>query len=143
MKLRVFVDTSVLFSAVHAAGSARDLVDEAADAEIELVISSYVLSEVTRNLAVKSERGLERLTIILASRTLTMVEPDDDTIKRIGQVIDPKDAPIIAAAMAAQAPIVTTYDQRHLLSCAEEIRAAFGVEVLTPRDVLERLAAAE
>ena len=141
MKLRAFVDTSVLFSADHAAGSARDLVDEAADAEVELFVSAYVLGKVTRNLAAKSEHGLDRLTVVLASGTLSMVEPDDDAIQRITRLIEPKDAPIIAAAMVAKAPIVTTYDQRHLLSRAEEIREAFGVEVLTPRDVLERMAA--
>ena len=37
---------------------------------------------------------------------------------------------------------MTTYDQRHLLSRADEILASFGGEVLTPRDVLDRMAAA-
>ena len=70
-----------------------------------------------------------------------MVEPDDDAIQRITRVVEPKDAPIIAAAIVAKAPIVTTYDQRHLLCRAAEIREAFGVEILTPRDVLDRMAA--
>lgn len=140
LTLRVFVDTSALFSAVHAVGSARDLVDEAADAEVELIISSYVLTEVTRNLAAKSARGLERLNIILASGTLVMIEPDDGTTERVARLVEPKDAPIVAAAMAARAPIVATYDQRHLVSQAALIRSAFGVEVLTPTEVLRRLA---
>ena len=136
------VDTSVLFSACHSlSGSARDLVDAALDGSIALVVSSYILAEVRRNLVRKSAHGLATLNVILASEVLSIVEPDDETIQAIASVVADKDAPVIAAAMAAGAPIVTTYDQRHLLSRAEEIREAFGVEVLTPRDVLERMAA--
>lgn len=42
--------------------------------------------------------------------------------------------------MAAGAPIVVTYDRRHLLSQVDLIREAFGVEVLIPEEVLRRLA---
>ena len=143
MSLRVFVDTSVLCSAVHAAGSARELVAEASDREVGLISSAYVLNEVTRNLAAKSEHRLDRLTIVLASGTSAMVEEANDAIERMAGLVDPKDAPTIAAAIAARAPIVATYDQRHLLSRADESFAAFGVEVLTPQDILDRMAAAE
>lgn len=140
MTLRVFVDTSVLFSGLHSAsGSARDLLEAAARADVILVISSYVLGEVSRNLVEKSAVGSARLGIVLATGDLVVVDPDPDAISRITELVEFKDAPIIAAAIAAKAPVVTTYDQRHLLSRADEIRAAFGVEVLTPRDVLQRI----
>ena len=142
MSLRVFLDTSVLFSALHSAtGSARDLLDAATDAEIDLVISAYVLNEVRRNLARKSERGSERLTAVLAAGSLAIVEPDAALIHHIAQVVEPKDAPVIAAAVIAGVPVVATYDQRHLLSQAQLIRSTSGVEVLTPDEVLRRLAA--
>lgn len=144
MTLRAFVDTSVLFSGLHSAtGSARDLLAAAARAEIVLVVSSYVLGEVSRNLAEKSALGSARLSVVIATGDLLIIDPDPDAIARVTRLVDFKDAPIIAAAIVAKAPIVTTYDQRHLLSRAEEIMAAFGVEILTPRDVLERMGAGE
>lgn len=141
MKLRVFVDSIALFSAITSStGSARDLDRAANRRRVEFVVSDYVIGEVHRNLAKSSDGALQTLGIVLTTSIVSRAEPDADTIERVALVVDPKDAPIIAAAIAAKAPIVTTYDQRHLLSPAEELRAAFGVEVLTPRDVLERMA---
>lgn len=142
MTLRVFVDTSVLFSGLHSAsGAARDVLAAAARADLHLVVSSYVLGEVRRNLAEKSAVGSARLSIVIATGDLTLIDPDEGMIERVRELVDPKDAPVVAAAVVARVPIIATYDQRHLLSRAEEIRAAFGVEVLTPRDVLDRMAA--
>jgi predicted nucleic acid-binding protein len=50
-----------------------------------------------------------------------------------------KDAPIIAAARAAQASFVATYDRKDLLSSRQEILAAFGVTVATPDEILAGL----
>ena len=138
------VDTSVLFSACHSlSGSARDLVDAALDGNIAVAVSSYILAEVRRNLVQKSDHGLAMLNVILASGVLSIVEPDHETIQAIASVVAGKDAPVIAAAMAARAPVVATYDRRHLLSRADEILRTFGVEVLTPDEVLRRLETAE
>ena len=53
--MRVFVDTSVLFSAIFSAnGHARDLLNLAVDDLVTLVISQDVLDETKRNLQKKS-----------------------------------------------------------------------------------------
>ena len=96
-----------------------------------------MIGEVRRNLVKTSDIGPHTLEVVLKTSIVSRAEADAETIERVAHVVDPKDAPVIAAAMAADAPIITTHDQRHLLSRAQEIREAFGVEVLTPRDVLE------
>jgi putative PIN family toxin of toxin-antitoxin system len=53
---------------------------------------------------------------------------------------DPRDAPVVAAAVAGRAEVIVTGD-RDLLE-NEELRSWLierGVEVLTPRELLERL----
>ena len=47
-----------------------------------------------------------------------------------------KDAPIVAAAVHAGAHYLATYDRRHLLSQAEQIRAHFRIATMTPDEVL-------
>lgn len=74
------------------------------------------------------------------SEQLRIVDAPDVEVERVALVVERKDAPIVAAAIVAGAPIVATYDRRHLLDRAELILAAFGVEVLTADEVLRRLA---
>jgi len=55
-------------------------------------------------------------------------------------VVVAKDAPIIAAARAAKAPFVATYDRKDLLSKRREIPDAFGITVAKPDEILANLA---
>jgi len=142
VKPRVFVDTSVLFAASHSrSGSAHDLVRAAVRREVDLWASQYVLDEVTRNLGRKSPGGLLVLESITLAGLLPVLDPDLERIERIAELIERKDAPVIAGALAVGASIVVTYDRRHLLSRAELIRSTFGLDVVTPDEVLRRLAA--
>lgn len=52
MKARLFIDSSVLFSAANSErGHSRDLVIMSARGELVIVLSHYVLEETRRNLA--------------------------------------------------------------------------------------------
>jgi predicted nucleic acid-binding protein len=61
-------------------------------------------------------------------------------IDAIARNVEPKDAPIVAAVVAAQADYLVTYDRRHLLSQAEVIRRHCGIEIVEPAVMLARLA---
>jgi predicted nucleic acid-binding protein len=54
--------------------------------------------------------------------------------------VEPKDAPIVAAAIIARAYYLVTYDRRHLLRQAELIFQRYGIETVRPGVVLARLA---
>ena len=69
-----------------------------------------------------------------------MIDPPPSLIDDIAKNVEPKDAPIVAAAVAAQADYLVTYDRHHLLSQAEVIRRHYGIEVVVPAVMLVRLA---
>ena len=141
MSGRVFLDASVLFAAVYSArGFARDLLNAAIDGEVELSASSDVVDEVARNLGNKAPGALSRLRGYLALDVISLVVPSSDGIGDAAQTVAVKDSHVVAGALSADARVIATYDRRHLLSQADVIREAFGVEVLTPEEVLRRLA---
>jgi len=68
-----------------------------------------------------------------------LVEPVDAVIRKVAEIIEAKDAPIVAAAMAAQAEYLATYDRKHLLAKRAEIGEAFGITVATPDEIIAAL----
>lgn len=133
----VFIDSSVFFAAAYSVtGSAHDLLLAAIQGRIALVLSAYVLEETERNLRASAPRALpafDRLCRVLPYRLST---PSTDLVVDTARIIVAKDAPIIAAARAAGAMLVATYDRKDLLSKREAIAAAFGITVATPDEVL-------
>jgi predicted nucleic acid-binding protein len=96
-----------------------------------------VLREVERNPNRKAPRGLNALWE--RRDQLGSIDPLPSLIDDVARHVEPKDAPIVAAAVAAQADYLVTYDRRHLLSQAEVIRQHYGVEVIEPAVLLARL----
>ena len=135
---KVFLDASVLIAAaISPRGHARDLVLQGLRGEWSLYLSSLVLEETQRNLARKAPKALPAFnglspapslqTWLIRRRLLCWKSPETVAVK---------DAPIVAAAVCARAHYLATYDRRHLLSQAAVIRTQFGVEVVTPGDIL-------
>lgn len=107
-----------------------------------LSISSLVLEETERNLARKAPEAtpyFKLLREILAQQQAVVPEPPRNLIQRAETIVDPKDVPIVAAAVHAAAAYPATYDRRHLVGRATEITAAFGISVVTPDDLLAAL----
>jgi predicted nucleic acid-binding protein len=71
------------------------------------------------------------------SLSAEIVTPTLDQIVSATAVVHPKDAPIVAAAVAANATHLVTFDRKHLMAKREEIAAAFGLTVITPDQVFQ------
>ena len=139
-KPSVFIDSSVLFSAaLSPKGSANDLIHAGIHGEIDLVISSFVLAETERNLSAKAARGLGGFHAFRDSGVLRVTEPTRALVLHVAQHIEPKDAAIVAGALAAGALILASYDQKHLLAHAPTILERFGISVMTPANALALL----
>lgn len=123
---------------LSATGAAYDLLEAGQQGRITLVISAYMLSEVERDLNRKAPRGLDALRERRGQ--LELVDPPTSLIDDVADRVEAKDAPIVAAAVAAQAAFLVTYDRRHLLSQAEMIRQHYDIEVVEPAVMLARLA---
>jgi predicted nucleic acid-binding protein len=132
-----FVDSSVLIAAaISTHGSARDLILEGLRGERPLYLSSLVLEETERNLRKKRPAVLPAFASFRAVLTASVVDPPAELVQQLAAAIQPKDAPIVAAALHAQAVYLATYDQKHLLSQRDAIRTAFGLVVATPEEIL-------
>ena len=137
---RVFLDSSVFFAATYSPlGSARDLLLASIQGRVALVLSEYVIDETERNVLKRAPHVHPDFIHLRDDLTYLLSDPSDALIVDTARIVVAKDAPIIAAARAANATMVATYDRRHLLSKREEILAAFGVTVATPNEILAGL----
>jgi predicted nucleic acid-binding protein len=117
-------------------GRARDLIDAGVHGKIDLIVSNFVLAESRRNLAAKAPRGLDRFEEFLAIGVFEIADPDRGNVNRVAENIEPKDAAIVAGALAADAAILATYDRKHLLAVADKISAHYGLVVVTPDEAM-------
>ena len=120
-------------------GSARDLLLASIQGRVALVLSEYVIDETERNVLKRAPHVHPDFIHLRDDLTYLLSDPSDALIVDTARIVVAKDAPIIAAARAANATMVATYDRRHLLSKREEILAAFGVTVATPNEILAGL----
>lgn len=130
---RVFVDASVLFAAAYSAtGSARDLIILSLEGKVTLVGSEFVIEEVKRNLAKKTPEKVPALVEHILPAITEIVEAvTKEDVLAAAEYTALKDAPVIAAAKKANVPVLTTYDQKHLLS-KPEVAEKSGLQIVTP-----------
>ncbi len=136
--IKVFLDASLLIAAIlSATGSARDLINRGFRGEYRLLLSVDVIEERERNLEAKAPATLPLFAAFLAL-IVDRAEPSAADVERAAAFVVAKDAPIVAGAVAAQARYLATYDRKHLLAQAAPIRAAFGITVATPEEILHQ-----
>ncbi len=98
MILRIFIDSSVLFTAANSAkGHSRDIVLISAAGKLTLVLSDFVLEETRRNLDL-TKPGLTVLERIIREARIEIVSVTRRQVQNAMKVIVPKDAPILAAS---------------------------------------------
>ena len=131
---RLFLDANVLFSAaLSPTGTARALYALANAGQCELLTSAYAYSEARRNLELKSIASVGELTGLM--HVTREVAAPRSRVEFAARLLPDKDAPILAAAIAAEASALVTGDQRHFGPLYG--RTLGGVVVLTPRQALE------
>jgi predicted nucleic acid-binding protein len=137
--IRAFVDSSVLFAAIHSAtGGARELLKRHTRGELQLVVSEYVLDETHNNLRRKSPENVGVVAMLVDLLALDIVEVDAASVKAAAAYTELKDAPVVAAALAGGCQYVLTHDQKHLLK-NPEVPQRTGLIVVTPGDLLQKL----
>ena len=130
---KILIDSSVLIAAaISSKGFARDLINRVLKGEFELYISELILEETERNIAYKVPKALPALELFFQILPAHIINPQKDLVIEISQVIELKDAPIIAAARVVQVDFLVSFDQKHILSQRELIKERFGITVITP-----------
>jgi predicted nucleic acid-binding protein len=111
--VKVFLDANIVFSAVHQQeGRAQSLLLLARVGHCDLLVSEHALEEARRNLARKSHSFEKRLEDLLAMTEVVAEAPASLVRWALEQGLPLKDAPILAAAMHANADLLATGDRR-------------------------------
>lgn len=137
--MRLFLDSSVLFSAAYSVhGHAHDLIHMALAGVVSLVTSELVLTETRRNLAYSAPEKLSTLERLLAHLPLEFVRPTKRDVQAAARHVVLKDAPILAAARKAKVDYLVTLDKKHLLGKPELAQYA-RTGIVTPQEVVQSL----
>jgi len=137
---RAFLDTNVIFSALYSpSGPPADILRLHIEGKIQMVVSRQILEELARTIAAKlpSAATATVQTFLLNAPPEVVADPPLPSVKRWARLVDPVDAPVIAAAVEAGADYFVTGDEG-FLGKASEI-AKRGIAVLSPRQFIEAL----
>ena len=136
VKPRLFIDADVLFAgsfAPSAYGASEVLLRMSEITLIEALTSEQVLTEVERNLTAKAPTALAPFRF-LVSRCLKVVpNPTLEAIRAHQGRADPKDLPILVAALREGCPYLITFNVRHFQPGHPQLT------VLRPGDFLARI----
>jgi predicted nucleic acid-binding protein len=142
-KPSLFVDADVIFAGAAAPsehGASHVILRMGEITLIDCVTSEQAVTEVERNLAEKLPHKLPEFRL-LVNRSLRIIGnpyPDDLTCFR-GQA-DPKDLPILVAAMKEGCPFLLTFNIRHFKPASNSIRVLRpGEFLLEIRNLLSNL----
>ena len=143
---RLFLDASVLVAGSGSPGGGSGAILRLLEFHVpnlEGVVSRQVLVETERNIEKKLPRGLRRYREIVANiRLVVEADPSQGDVLNCAKLINSKDAPILAAAINAQADFLITLNTRHFMT--DPLRSAYlSMKIVTPgeflRDHLPRL----
>lgn len=140
--MRLFLDANVIFAAAHSpAGRARALFRLAEAGACTLVASPHAVEEARRNLALKSAVGAEALEGMVRRLELVSEAGPKLVAWSAAQGLPEKDAPILAAAVAAGADLLVTGDRTHFGHL--EGRVVGSVRIVSPATALAAVLDAE
>jgi len=134
------LDANVLFSAaITPEGRTRAIFELADQSErrVTLLVTGYVLREARTNLERKSPSHLPELDALMEDVTI-VGEPSARLVEQLAPLVpDPRDAPILAGAVAGEAQLLVTGNEKHFRELyGKEVR---GVLVVSPRQALDLL----
>jgi predicted nucleic acid-binding protein len=137
--LRVFLDTSVLFSAVLSpTGGARKLFLLGEAGLLDLVIGRHVLREAEEVVRRKAPASLHLLAQLLELGSVeTVPAPTPKQVEAARAVIAYRpDTYVLAEAIRSEADWFVTHDKEHFLKARSSIKLSF--EIGTPGDLLQK-----
>jgi predicted nucleic acid-binding protein len=135
--VRVFLDADVLFAGSASPTGASHLVLQMSELGIVAAYTSrQAQEEVERNLTAKLPAALPAFRAIAAAACRDATEPSAGAIRRLitAGAADPKDAPILASAIATECAWLLTFNIR-------DYRVGEGIRISKPGEFLVALRA--
>ncbi|MEO7911012.1 MAG: PIN domain-containing protein [Roseiflexaceae bacterium] len=115
-KPRVFMDSDVLFAGAASPtehGASLVVLRMAEITLIDGVVSEQVIIEVERNLAGYLSSALPTFRLLVSRCVRVVAAPTPAELAAYRGLADPKDMPILAAAVQAACPWLVTFNVRH------------------------------
>jgi predicted nucleic acid-binding protein len=139
---RIFIDSSVLVAAsASIKGASARILQYCLEGKIKGCLSSMVIGEARKNVFLKlSELNRTRLEFFLKKALLIIVaDPKEEETFLCEQIINQKDAPILAAALNSQVSYLLTLDRKDFLQ-PKVLRFAKNknIKIITPGDFVSR-----
>ncbi len=140
-KSNVFLDTSVLLTAVLSSTGGSFYILNTLGSAFTFYINAYVFEETTRVLTVKlhARQDLANKLFLLIGLTPIRIVPDPskEQIKTVARIINPKDAPILVSALR-HASYFITLDNDFLQESVIRFAEVKGLAILKPKDFIQR-----
>lgn len=134
--LRVMVDADVLFAGAASPSdrSASTVVLRLGDLTlVDAVVSEQVLAEAERNLSAKIPPALPAFRELVAACVRVVPDPTADEVRALDGQADPKDLPILTAAVREGCDVLVTFNGRDYEPGHPD------VEVVTPGVLVQRV----
>lgn len=135
-KPRIFIDADVLFagSASPQQYSASLVILRMAEITlIKAITSQQVITEVERNLEQKFPAALVTFRMLVSRCLQVLPDPSEQEVDALTGLADPKDLPILAAAVKHNCQFHTTYNPKHFQPGTPNLT------VLPPGDLIQRI----
>lgn len=133
---KVFLDSSVIIAGLASVtGGSHEIL---ALAELKLIIpfiSEDVVSEVLRNVQKKLPNSLPHFYTLFKTLPFKIIDATEKDLEYAKTLINEKDAPILAAAIAGQVDWLLSLD-KHFLTADLQGKVSFTVG--SPKDLLHR-----
>lgn len=138
-KLRVFLDSNVIYSGLYYSGSTPALIlKHCIEGKFRAVISTLLLEEVLRTIRRKLPLSIQDLRKFIVSVPWEIVkDPSMEEIAKWSRVIHIEDAVIVAAAIASESNILVTGDKDFFNNT--DIFRKSGLQIITPAQFLKML----
>ncbi|HEX9809834.1 MAG TPA: putative toxin-antitoxin system toxin component, PIN family [Alphaproteobacteria bacterium] len=135
--MRIVLDTNILIAALITKDTPPDRLYQAwLNSEFGLVTSTAQMAEVATVLArprLRRYLDADEAAAILENIDTRAIILDDPP--NVDLSPDPKDNPILAAAIAGKADLIVSGDKKHMLA----LGVVEGIPIVTARDALDRL----
>jgi putative PIN family toxin of toxin-antitoxin system len=139
LKLRVFLDTNVIFSGLYSSrGSPGTILRYFVEGRISVVVSQQVLEEVIRTIKEKLPEALPALKRLLVNAPPEVgADPSPEALQHWTKELSPADAAILTAAINAKPDYFVTGDNHFLDN--KTIKDKAGLNIVTPAQFLKLL----
>ena len=136
MTKKVFLDSSVLVAAsASKTGASAFILGCCRLKKISGYVSLDTIGEARKNVNLKLKKiNKERFVYFLRFASLILApQPSAEEIAQCEQVINPKDAPILAAALKSSASFLITLDKKHFLK-PKVINFSKPLKIISPKE---------